>query len=51
MLFAGYSTPKPLPVTGSVVGTDPSSLYTVPVAQPAEYRTILSVTLRPTCTR
>ncbi|GAA1223212.1 hypothetical protein GCM10009665_11890 [Kitasatospora nipponensis] len=47
MLFAGYSTPKPLPATGSVYGTDPAAPYTVPAAQPAEYRTILSVTLRP----
>ncbi|MHA6761355.1 hypothetical protein [Streptacidiphilus sp. PAMC 29251] len=51
MLFAGYSTPKPLPVTGSVQGTDPAGLYTVPAAQRAEYRTILSVTLRPQWTR
>lgn len=47
MLFAGYSTPKPLPSTGSVLGTNASALYTIPAAQPAEYRTILSVTLRP----
>ncbi|MFE0462051.1 hypothetical protein ACFW1A_22665 [Kitasatospora sp. NPDC058965] len=47
MMFAGYSTPKPLPGTGSVYGTDPAHLYTVPAVQPAEYRTILSVTLRP----
>ncbi|HET9172262.1 MAG TPA: hypothetical protein VFN97_22735 [Actinospica sp.] len=53
MVFAGYSTPKPLPVTGSVVGTNPNALYTVPAAQAAEYRTILSVTLKPvwTCSR
>ena len=51
MLFAGYSTPKPLPATGSVQGTDPTSPYTVPAAQQAEYRTILSVTLRPQWTR
>lgn len=47
MLFAGYSTPKPLPSTGAVLGTNPDALYTVPAAQAAEYRTILSVTLRP----
>ncbi|MDH6114539.1 hypothetical protein P3T36_000939 [Kitasatospora sp. MAP12-15] len=47
MLFAGYSTPKPLPSIGSVYGTDPAAQYTVPAAEPAEYRTILSVTLRP----
>ncbi len=47
MLFAGYSTPKPLPGTGATYGTDPAAQYTVPAAQPAEYRTILSVTLHP----
>ncbi|MDH6578727.1 hypothetical protein [Kitasatospora sp. MAP5-34] len=47
MLFAGYSTPKPLPGTGVTYGTDPAAQYTVPAAQPAEYRTILSVTLHP----
>ncbi|PYC76735.1 hypothetical protein C7C46_21330 [Streptomyces tateyamensis] len=51
MVFAGYSTPKPLPATGSTYGTDPARLYTVPAAQPAEYRTILSVTLRPHWTK
>lgn len=47
MLFAGYATPKPLPSTGTVLGTDPTALFTVGAAQPATYRTILSVTLRP----
>ncbi|MCC9305611.1 hypothetical protein LN042_00515 [Kitasatospora sp. RB6PN24] len=47
MVFAGYSTPKPLPATGSTYGTDPADPYTVPAAQPAEYRTILSTTLKP----
>jgi hypothetical protein len=53
MLFAGYSTPKPLPSTGSVLGTNASALYTVPAAQAAEYRTILTVTLKPewTCSQ
>ena len=51
MLFAGYSTPKPLPSTGDVLGTNPNSLFTVPAAEAAEYRTILSVTLRPEWTR
>lgn len=50
MLFAGYSTPKPLPTTGSTVGTNANALYTVPAAQAAEYRTILSVTLTPSWT-
>ncbi|RAG84797.1 hypothetical protein DN069_15285 [Streptacidiphilus pinicola] len=47
MLFAGYSTPKPLPSVGATYGTDAASPYTVGAAQPAEYRTILTVTLRP----
>ena len=47
LVFAGYGTPKPLPSTGTVLGTDPSALYTVPAASAADYRTILSVTLRP----
>lgn len=47
MIFAGYSTPKPLPAVGSVYGTDPSSQYTVPAGSPARYRTILSVKLTP----
>jgi hypothetical protein len=53
MLFAGYSTPKPLPSTGNVLGTNASALYTVPAAQAAEYRTILTVTLKPewTCSQ
>ena len=51
MLFAGYSTPKPLPSTGDVLGTNANSLFTVPAAEAAEYRTILSVTLRPEWTR
>ena len=53
MLFAGYATPKPLPVTGAVLGTNASALYTVPAAQAATYRTILTVTLKPewTCSQ
>ena len=51
MVFAGYSTPKPLPTTGEVLGTNPNALFTVPAAEPADYRTILSVTLRPQWTR
>ena len=46
LLFAGYSTPKPLPTTGSVLGTNPAALFTVPDNAAASYRTILSVTLR-----
>lgn len=51
MVFAGYSTPKPLPTTGEVLGTNPNALFTVPAAEAATYRTILSVTLRPQWTR
>jgi hypothetical protein len=47
MLFAGYGTPKPLPTTASVMGTDPAALFTVPAVARADYRTILTVTLRP----
>jgi hypothetical protein len=47
MIFAGYSTPKPLPSTGAVLGTNPAARFTVPAAESADYRTILSVTLRP----
>lgn len=45
MVFAGYRTPKPLPKPGSVLGTDPGSLYTVGANDLAAYRTILTVTL------
>jgi hypothetical protein len=51
MIFAGYGTPKPLPSTGSVLGTNPDALFTVPAAEAADYRTILSVTLRPKWTK
>jgi hypothetical protein len=47
LVIAGYATPKPLPSTADVLGTDPTALYTVPSAAKAVYRTILSVTLRP----
>jgi hypothetical protein len=45
MVFAGYRTPKPLPKPGTVLGTDPSQLYTVGASDLAAYRTILTVTL------
>lgn len=47
MLFAGYSTPKPLPADGTVLGTDAGARYTVPANARAQYRTILTVTLTP----
>ncbi|NUR58937.1 MAG: hypothetical protein HOV87_09715 [Catenulispora sp.] len=45
MVFAGYRTPKPLPKPGTVLGTDPNSLYTVSGSDLATYRTILTVQL------
>jgi hypothetical protein len=51
MVFAGYSTPKPLPGTGTVLGTNPAAQFTVAANQPALYRTILSVNLTPKFSR
>lgn len=48
MVFAGYSTPKPLPTVGTSMGTDASDQFTVAANEPALYRSILTVTLRPT---
>ena len=45
MVFAGYRTPKPLPKPGTVLGTNPSALYTVGANDLATYRSILTVTL------
>jgi hypothetical protein len=45
MVFAGYRTPKPLPKPGTVLGTDPNTLYTVGASDLAGYRSILTVTL------
>jgi hypothetical protein len=47
MVFAGYRTPKPLPKSGTVLGRGPSAPYTVGATDPALYRNILTVTLRP----
>jgi hypothetical protein len=47
LVFAGYRTPKPLPRSGTVLGTNPAAPYTVRTADPALYRNILTVTLRP----
>ncbi|HEX3784774.1 MAG TPA: hypothetical protein VHX38_34370 [Pseudonocardiaceae bacterium] len=47
MVFAGYSTPKPLPTVGTSMGTDPAKQFTVAPNEPAEYRSILTVTLHP----
>ena len=47
MIFAGYSTPKPLPSVGTTLGTNAAQQFTVAPNEPAEYRSILTVTLRP----
>jgi hypothetical protein len=47
MVFAGYRTSKPLPRSGTVLGRGPSTPYTVGATDPALYRNILTVTLRP----
>jgi hypothetical protein len=46
MLFAGYSTAKPLPSVGTVLGTNAPARFTVAANRPALYRTIPGVTLR-----
>jgi hypothetical protein len=47
MIFAGYSTPKPLPSVGTSIGTNAAQQFTVAPNQPAEHRSILTVTLHP----
>ena len=47
MVFAGYSTPKPLPTVGTSMGTNTAQQFTVAPNEPAEYRSILTVTLHP----
>lgn len=47
MIFAGYSTPKPLPSVGTSMGTNAAQQFTVAPNQPAEHRSILTVTLHP----
>jgi hypothetical protein len=46
MVFSGYSSPKPLPADGTVLGTG-SARWTVSPQDPALYRDILTVTLTP----
>jgi hypothetical protein len=46
LVFSGYGTPKPLPAAGSVIGTG-STQWTVGAQDPALYRDILTVTVRP----
>jgi hypothetical protein len=49
MVFSGYSTPKPVPVVGSVFGDGQGGAptWTVQPNDPALYRSILTVTLTP----
>jgi hypothetical protein len=44
MVFCGYSSPKPLPADGTVLGTG-STMWTVSPQDPALHRGILTVTL------
>jgi hypothetical protein len=46
LVFSGYGTPKPLPAAGSLLGTA-TPQWTVGAQDPALYRDILTVTLRP----
>jgi hypothetical protein len=46
LVFSGYGTPKPLPAAGSLLGTA-ATQWTVGAEDPALYRDILTVTLRP----
>jgi hypothetical protein len=46
LVFSGYGTPKPLPAAGTVLGTG-STQWTVGAQDPALYRDILTVTVRP----
>jgi hypothetical protein len=45
MVFSGYRLPKPVESAGTVLGTNPSALYTVGGQDPALYRNILTVQL------
>jgi hypothetical protein len=49
MVFSGYSTPKPIPVVGNVLGDGQGDAptWTVEADDPALYRSILTVTLLP----
>ena len=49
MVFSGYSTPKPIPVVGNVLGDGQGGAptWTVEADDPALYRSILTVTLLP----
>jgi hypothetical protein len=45
MVFSGYRLPKPIEAAGTVVGTNPSDLYTIGAKDPALYRDILTLRL------
>ncbi|MHB8242408.1 MAG: putative Ig domain-containing protein [Solirubrobacteraceae bacterium] len=45
MVFAGYRLPKPIASAGTILGTNPSALYTVGEKDPALYRDILTMRL------
>jgi hypothetical protein len=49
LVFSGYSTPKPIPVDGAVLGDQQGGApqWTVGADDPALYRNILTVTLTP----
>jgi hypothetical protein len=49
LVFSGYSTPKPIPLDGSVLGDGQGGAptWTVSANDPALYRNILTVTLTP----
>ncbi len=49
MIFSGYSTPKPIPVVGTILGDGQGGAptWTVEANDPALYRSILTVTLTP----
>jgi hypothetical protein len=49
MVFSGYSTPKPIPLDGAILGDQQGSApqWTVTSNDPALYRNILTVTLTP----
>jgi len=49
MVFSGYSTPKPIPLVGAVLGNGQGGApqWTVTATDPALYRSILTVTLTP----
>ena len=49
LVFSGYSTPKPIPLVGSVLGDGQGGAptWTVTADDPALYRSILTVTLTP----